>query len=203
MTRFILSEILILIVICSGCIKDDFSPSDAIIGRWELTAIERKDTLFFNTRYQVGYIALEINFDENPLSICYDTSGDFRWHTDLPFTRIESHTEEIYNLTFWMDISSDGTIVITEEYQDLNSKPLQSWQYSSTWGRTEKGIENYEFYFQLDEPFTNLHPSKIFPLDLILIVDDEDIEQHSFKAYRSDYLESTTNSIFIYSFKKS
>ena len=55
MNRYILSEILILIAICSGCSKDDFSPSDAIIGHWELAAIERRDTVFFNTRYKSEY----------------------------------------------------------------------------------------------------------------------------------------------------
>ena len=170
-------------------------------GHWELETIKRKDTLFFNSRYADGYLAMEINYNNDPLTISYDTSGNFRWHTDLPFTYISSHTEKTYNLIFYMDISSDGTFVITEEYHDLNSTPLLSWQYSSTWNRVERGIENYEFYFLRDEPFTNLHPSKIFPLELVLILQDEDIQRNSFIIYKSDYSEDAS-SLFSYSFKK-
>jgi hypothetical protein len=198
MNRHMFSILVILTVLCTSCSKE---PSELIIGHWELEAIQRKDTLFFHSRYQSGYLAIEINYNNDPLIISYDTLGNFRSHTDLPFTYISSHTEQVYNLIFSMDISSDGTFIITEEYQDLNSITLLSWQYSSTWNRVEQGIENYEFYFQLDDPFTNLHPSKIFPLDNILFLQDEDITRNKFTIYKSDY-DDCPNSLFIYSFEK-
>jgi len=202
MNKLIFSSLVILTVLCIGCTKDDLTPSEALIGHWELESIQRKDTLFFHSLYQTGYLAFTIDYNLNPLIVSYDTLGNFRENINFPFTYISSHTEETFNLFFSMDISSDGTFIITEEYKDLYNIPLLSWQYSSTWNRWEMGIENYEFYFQMhDYSAPTKHPSKIFPLETDLFLQDEDIMRNKFTIYKSSY-DDCPNSIFIYSFIK-
>lgn len=201
MTR-IIYFLLIIVMIGLSCSKEKLSPSENLIGKWELVSIDRMDTVFLNSRYHNGYIALKINYNKDPLVISYDTLGNFRSHTDLPFTFISSHTEYIYNLIYRWEIFSDGAFEITEEYRNLNNIPFRSYQYSSIWNRQEEGIDNYEFNFQVSDPFENPYPSIIFQLAHVLILHDENVEKNSFTIYESDNHDSNSNALFVYRFEK-
>ncbi len=194
--------LIITILLITGCGKDELSPSEMLIGQWELVYIQRMDTVFFNTRYKDGYVARQINYNGDPLIISYDTLGNFRWHTDLPWSFISSHYEETYNLIFYIEIFSEGTWEITEECRDLNNNPLFSWQYTCTWQRVEKGINNYEFYFERGDPFTNQYPSKVFAGDYSIKVYDEDIKRNHFTIHETSFTEPGSNGIMTYEFKK-
>ncbi|MCD4768770.1 MAG: hypothetical protein K8R35_01210 [Bacteroidales bacterium] len=149
---FLLTLVLTLL---AGCRKETLSPSEMLMGKWQLTDIEGTDTLTASSLYHYGTIITSINYDGDPLVInTYKAwcERDTYWNNPS-FVCDTTDTDILYNLVCYIHIYDDGRIEVNEEYRDLDNTPLFGREYESTWARTEVGLNNYLFHFGISSHY--------------------------------------------------
>jgi len=180
----------LLIVLISSCKKEDLTPTEKLIGKWQLVAIQGSDTTY-NTHNGITSIKRIVTFsyNNNPLVITYDS--------------ITHQRETSYNFLCQLEFIKDGKLIITEEYRDLQNNPLVITQRTTSWHKDPFAMNPYTYYLWIYEEYIPYSPdnSKIFlhPIDPIDF-DDQNVSNHQLILQDKDKNNGHWNTTF--TFKK-
>jgi hypothetical protein len=149
----------LLIVLINSCKKDDPTPIDMLIGKWQLVSVHGSDTSR-RVNKKIERI-VSISYNINPLEIKYDS--------------ITSQRDVAYNYLLQMEFSEDGSLVITEEYRDILDNIIFSVKRNNSWHKDPFAMNPYTFYLWINDGYEPYSPynSKIFlhPYDPINFTD--------------------------------
>lgn len=149
----------LLIGLISSCKKDDPTPIEMLIGKWQLVSAQGSDTSR-RVNHTIERI-ISISYNINPLEIKYDS--------------ITSQSEVKYNYLCQMEFSEDGGLVILEEYRDIADNVIFSLKRNNSWHKDPFAMNPYTFYLWVNDGYEPYSPynSKIFlhPYDPINFTD--------------------------------
>ena len=196
--RNIIFLLIISLMVLVGCRKENLSPSEMLIGKWQLTYIEGTDTISPNSRYEYGTIITMINYDGDPLiintykAICKRDT----YYNNPPFVCDTTSVKEYYNLIFYLHIYEDGMLKVNEEYKDMDNIPLISQEYSNSWSRIEVGLNHYEFQLSFNPENWPNPKTKIINGFCTIYENDISIDSFTLRIKKSGFIYGEYKYIF-------
>jgi hypothetical protein len=177
-TTFILIALILMTISCK---KQNLTPTEILIGKWNLVSIQGSDTIW-NVNRTIKR-ATTFSYNHNPLIITYDSTT--------------THGVIKYNLLYQLEFQNDGVLLITEEYSTLENISIFSMLRTDSWHKDPFAIDPYTYYLYTTSDYVPYSPnnSKIFLRFMAPIkFTGDDITNHQLKLQSvDDHLNVTYN----------